>query len=110
MSKRATSSFVRSFLRNCRIAGAVALAAVAFAAAVPNVARAAEEGSNPPPVDTTTNPEALILNTKNPLAIHAGPGKPNVGSIYIPPSPSGKAKNAREGQTQKDTMGAEPDR
>ena len=94
-----------SLLRICSIAGLFALAA-----AVPNFAHAAEDNPNPPPVDTTTNPDAIILNAKNPLAIHAGPGEPNVGSIYIPPSPSGKAKNAREGQTQKSTMGAEPEK
>lgn len=105
MNKRATSSFLRS----CKIVGTAAAVAVAFTVAVPTVTRAAEEGSNPPPVDTTTNPEALILNAKNPLAIHAGPGMPNVGSIYIPPSQSGKAKNAKEGQTQKETMGAAPE-
>ncbi len=100
MSTRATS-----FLRNCSIAALLALAV-----AVPAFARAAEDNPNPPPVDTTTNPDAIILNAKNPLAIHAGPGEPNVGSIYIPPSPSGKAKNAKEGQTQKSTMGAEPEK
>ena len=99
MNTRATS-----FLRNCSIAALFALGA-----AVPGIAGAAEDNPNPPPVDTTTNPDAIILNAKNPLAIHAGPGEPNVGSIYIPPSPSGKAKNAKEGQTQKSTMGAEPE-
>lgn len=104
MSKRTTS-----ILRTCTLASALTLHAIAFATAVPTVAAAAGESANPPPVDTTTNPEAVILNVKNPLAVHAGPGKPNVGSIYIPPSPSGKAKSAREGQTQGNTMGAEPE-
>jgi len=81
--------------------------AAALAIAMPGVARAAEEGAAPTPVDTSTNPQALILNARNPLAVHAGPGEPNVGSIYIPPTPSGKEKKAREGQTQDKVMGAE---
>jgi hypothetical protein len=66
-------------------------------------------GGAPPPVDTSTNPDAIILNQRNPLAIHAGPGKPNVGSIFIPPSLSGKdkGKNAKAGQTESKVMGAE---
>ncbi len=91
--------------RTCGIAGAL-VAALALTA--PGTVCAAEEGgSNPPPVDTSTNPHALILNAHNPLAVHAGPGEPNVGSIYIPPTPSGKEKKAREGQTQDKVMGAE---
>lgn len=93
--------------RNCGIAAAL-VAGMALTA-MPSAVRAAEggEGSNPPPVDTTTNPHALILNAHNPLAVHAGPGEPNVGSIYIPPSPSGKEKKAKEGQTQDKVMGAD---
>lgn len=100
MSDERLSSF-----RICGIALVLTLAI-----AMPSGVRAAEDGGNPPPVDTTTNPEAVILNAHNPLAIHAGPGKPNVGSIYIPPSQSGKAKKGREGQTEKSTMGAEPEK
>ncbi len=91
-------------LRTCGIA-----ALIAALGATPG--RAAEEhGGSPPPVDTQTNPDAVILNTKNPLAIHAGPGKPNVGSIYIPPTLSGKdkGKNAKSGQTEQNVMGATP--
>lgn len=98
MRTKALSSF-----RNRGIVAAL----LALTLAVAGAAQAAEDSSNPPPVDTTTNPEALILNARNPLAIHAGPGKPNVGSIYIAPSQSGKQKHAKEGQTQKSTMGAE---
>jgi hypothetical protein len=92
--------------RTCGIAAALA---AALAVAVPGVARAAEEGgaNNPTPVDTSTNPHALILNARNPLAVHAGPGEPNVGSVYIPPSQTGKEKKAKEGQTQDKVMGAE---
>lgn len=95
-------------LSSFRICGTVLLLTLAIV--MPNGARAAEDSTNPPPVDTTTNPEALILNAHNPLAIHAGPGKPNVGSIYIAPSQSGKAKKGKEGQTEKSTMGAEPEK
>lgn len=91
------------------MAAAIALAALATTAPVVH----AEEhggGAAPPPVDTSTNPEAVMLNAKNPLAVHAGPGKPNVGSIYIPPSLSGKdkGKNAKSGQTEQNVMGATP--
>ena len=85
----------------------VALAAALLCAA--GSALAGEEGGAPPtPVNTQTNPDALLLNARNPLAIHAGPGKPNVGSAYIPPSVSGKEKKAKAGETEKKVMGAEP--
>ena len=90
--------------RTCGMAGALA---AALALTVPGVCAAEEGGASPPPVDTSTNPKALILNARNPLAVHAGPGEPNVGSIYIPPTPSGKEKKAKEGQTQDKVMGAE---
>ncbi|HTP82682.1 MAG TPA: hypothetical protein VMQ11_07055 [Alphaproteobacteria bacterium] len=90
--------------RTCGIAGAVV---ATLALTLPRVVCAAEEGGSPTPVDTSTNPKALILNARNPLAVHAGPGEPNVGSIYIPPTPSGKEKKAKEGQTQDKVMGAE---
>jgi hypothetical protein len=98
---------MRATFRTCGIAAAL-IAALAVAA--PGAARAAEGGEgggSPTPVDTSTNPHALILNARNPLAVHAGPGEPNVGSIYIPPTPSGKEKKAKEGQTQDKVMGAE---
>ena len=98
----------REPFRTRGIAGA-AVFAVAATIGFANLARAGEDNPNPPPVDTTTNPDAVILNAKNPLMINAGPGEPNVGSIYMPPSPSGKSKNAREGQTQSHAMGAETD-
>jgi|GEM_PF-2876290 len=65
---------------------------------------------SPPPVNTQDHPDALILNARNPLVIHAGPGKPNVGVVYIPPSLSGKAKdkNQKAGQTEQQVMGATP--
>lgn len=91
--------------RTCGMAGALG---AALALTVPGAVRAAEEGnSNPTPVDTSTNPHAVILNARNPLAVHAGPGEPNVGSVYIPPTPSGKEKKAKEGQTQDKVMGAD---
>jgi len=68
-----------------------------------------EGGGAPPPVDTSTNPEAIALNAKNPLAIHAGPGKPNVGSIYLAPSLSGKDKGKKSGQTEEKVMGGAPE-
>lgn len=92
--------------RTCGITAALVVGLAMTA--LPGTARAAEEGGGPPnPVDTTTNPHAVILNAHNPLAIHAGPGEPNVGSIYIPPTPSGKEKKAKEGQTQDKVMGAD---
>lgn len=72
-------------------------------------ASAADGGSGaaaPPPVNTNLNPEAVTLNLKNPLAVHAGPGKPNVGNVYLPPSLSGKDKKAKSGQTEDKVMGA----
>ena len=93
----------------------MAIVAAAMVVAVSPASRAEEHGGGgggaPPPVDTSTNPESIALNAKNPLAIHAGPGKPNVGSIYIPPSLSGKdkGKNAKSGQTEQNVMGATPE-
>jgi hypothetical protein len=63
-------------------------------------------GAAPPPVNTNLNPDAVTLNLKNPLAVHAGPGKPNVGTVYLPPSMSGKDKKAKSGQTEDKVMGA----
>jgi hypothetical protein len=98
----------RGPFRRRGIAGVLAFAAAATIGAS-NLARAGEDKPNPPPVDTTTNPDAVILNAKNQLMINAGPGEPNVGSIYMPPSPSGKSKKGREGQTQSHDMGAATD-
>jgi hypothetical protein len=104
----------RAVLRSCGIA--VALAVVQFAAiGLTTTAVRAEEhggggGNSPPPVDTTTNPEATSLNLRNPYAIHAGPGKPNVGSIYLPPTLSGKDKGKnKSGQTEQNVMGGAPE-
>jgi hypothetical protein len=67
-------------------------------------------GAAPAPVNTTDHPDALILNAKNPLAIHAGPGKPNVGHVFVPPTLSGKdkGKGQKAGQTEQTVMGAAP--
>jgi hypothetical protein len=91
-----------------------ALAVFALAASVPGLALAQEAAppppGSPPPVNTQDHPDSLLLNAKNPLAIHAGPGKPNVGVVYIPPSLSGKAKDKgqKAGQTEQQVMGATP--
>jgi len=90
----------------CLVAALLGVAVLAVAPAM-----AAEHGGDsgaPPPVNTNLNPEAVTLNLKNPLAIHAGPGKPNVGSVYLPPSVSGKDKKAKSGQTEEKVMGATP--
>ncbi|HEX9462363.1 MAG TPA: hypothetical protein VGB82_07170 [Alphaproteobacteria bacterium] len=95
-----------SVLRSCGM-----IVATALVATLPAGAWAQEHGNSaPPPVDTQTNPDAVLLNARNPLAVHAGPGKPNVGSIYMPPTLSGKdkGKNAKAGQTESKVMGAEP--
>lgn len=65
---------------------------------------------SPPPVNTQDHPDAILLNVKNPLAVHAGPGKPNVGVVYIPPTLSGKAKDkgGKAGQTEQQVMGTTP--
>jgi len=65
---------------------------------------------SPPPVNTQDHPDALILNTKNPLAVHAGPGKPNVGAVFIPPTLSGKdkGKGQKAGATEQAVMGTAP--
>jgi hypothetical protein len=65
---------------------------------------------SPPPVNTQDHPDALILNVKNPLAVHAGPGKPNVGAVFIPPTLSGKdkGKGQKAGATEQQVMGATP--
>lgn len=99
-------------VRKCGMVSAVAIVSMIFAiAASPASAAEDHEGSAPPPVDTSTNPDAVLLNARNPLAIHAGPGKPNVGSIYMPPSLSGKdkGKNAKSGQTEQNVMGGTPE-
>jgi hypothetical protein len=71
---------------------------------------AAPPPGSPPPVNTNDHPDALILNTKNPLVIHAGPGKPNVGAIFIPPTLSGKdkGKGQKAGATEQAVMGTAP--
>jgi hypothetical protein len=81
------------------------VAGPAFAADPPPGGDASAAGAPgaPPPVNTNTHPEALILNVRNPLAVHAGPGKPNVGTVYIPPTLSGKDKTKG-----KDAGGAPP--
>ncbi|MBI3707078.1 MAG: hypothetical protein HY246_05295 [Proteobacteria bacterium] len=33
-----------------------------------------------------TNPAAVAFNRRNNQAVHAGPGAPIVGSVYVPPS------------------------
>jgi hypothetical protein len=76
------------------------------AIAVSSASAADGGGAAPPPVNTNLNPEAVTLNLKNPLAVHAGPGKPNVGNVYLPPSLSGKDKKAKSGQTEDKVMGA----
>jgi len=65
------------------------------------------EGGNPSG-NPNLNPDAVLLNARNPLAVHAGPGKPNVGSVYLPPSLSGKDKKAKSGQTEQKVMGEKP--
>jgi hypothetical protein len=84
-------------------------------AALLGTAHAADEQhapppGSPPPVNTQDHPDALILNVKNPLAIHAGPGKPNVGAVFIPPTLSGKdkGKGQKAGATEQQVMGATP--
>jgi hypothetical protein len=86
----------------------LSLPATAFAADAPP-AGSPPPGS-PPPVNTQDHPDALVLNVKNPLAIHAGPGKPNVGVVYIPPTLSGKdkGKGQKAGATEQQVMGATP--
>jgi hypothetical protein len=85
--------------------GAVLLPAIAPAQEPP-----APPPGSPPPVNTQDHPDALLLNTKNPLVIHAGPGKPNIGVVYIPPTLSGKAKDKgqKAGQTEQQVMGTTP--
>ena len=89
---------------------ALALAGVVLAAPASAQAPPAPPPGSPPPVNTQDHPDALILNVKNPLAVHAGPGKPNVGAVYIPPSLFGKAKDKgqKAGQTEQTVMGATP--
>ena len=92
--------------------GIAALATLAMLLAGPAAAQSeppAPPGS-PPPVNTQDHPDALILNKKNMLAVHAGPGKPNVGAVYIPPTLSGKAKDKgqKAGATEQQVMGATP--
>lgn len=92
------------------VAFAVAAALVASAPvfAAEHGGGGGEGGAPPPAVNSNTNPEALMLNARNPLAIHAGPGKPNVGAVYIPPSMSGKDKKGKAGQTGENVMGGAP--
>src|SRR5258708_38129361 len=95
-----------SVLRSCGM-----IVATALVATLPAGAWAQEHGNSaPPPVDTQTNPDAVLLNARNPLAAHAGPGHPNHRSRYIPPTLSGKDKgtNANAGQTESKDMGAAP--
>ncbi len=91
-----------------RLSGLVALALVSASGVA--VAQDAAAPGAPPPVNTNDHPDALILNTKNPLVIHAGPGKPNVGAIFIPPTLSGKdkGKGQKAGATEQAVMGTAP--
>lgn len=79
-------------------------------AADPAAPIATPPGAAPAPVNTNDHPDALILNTRNPLVIHAGPGKPNVGHVFVPPSLFGKdkGKGQKAGQTEQTVMGATP--
>lgn len=67
-------------------------------------------GGAPTPVNTNDHPDALLLNKKNPLVLHSGPGKPNVGHVYVAPSLFGKdkGKGQKAGQTEQTVMGAAP--
>src|SRR4051812_26552922 len=97
--------------RSCRaraFAVAVAACASAFARPVLAAEHGGGGGSRAAPVDNQLHPHAVILHTRNPLAVHAGPGKPNVGTVYLPPSLSGKDKKAKSGQTEQKVMGATP--
>ena len=97
-----------------RLAGAILALALVSASGSAGAQNAPPAGSpppgSPPPVNTQDHPDALILNTKNPLAVHAGPGKPNVGAVFIPPSLSGKdkGKGQKAGQTEQQVMGTAP--
>lgn len=96
--------------RGARRLGALALVAGLLASPAWAQNEPAPPPGSPPPVNTQDHPDALILNKKNPLAVHAGPGKPNVGVVYIPPTLSGKAKdkNQKAGTTEQQVMGTTP--
>jgi hypothetical protein len=102
-----TASFIRRML-TVAVLGTVLCAGGVRAAEHGGSGGGQGEGGAPPPVNTNLHPDAVILNARNPLAIHAGPGKPNVGSVYLPPSTSGKDKKAKSGQTEEKVMGATP--
>ncbi len=90
-----------------------AAALLAFGLGAESSAQSAADApppGSPPPVNTNDHPDALILNQKNSLAVHAGPGKPNVGAVFIPPTLSGKdkGKGQKAGATEQSVMGATP--
>jgi hypothetical protein len=97
-------------IRSCVIImSAATLSLTAQFALAADAPPAGGDANSPPPVNTNTHPDALILNARNPLAIHAGPGKPNVGTIYIPPTLSGKDKGKnKSGATEQSVMGTAP--
>jgi hypothetical protein len=59
------------------VAMTLVLASPAYAAGGGDKAKA--------PGAATANPEAAPINQRNPQVIHAGPGKPTVGTVHTPP-------------------------
>ncbi|MFM8678543.1 MAG: hypothetical protein ACKOGH_02845 [Alphaproteobacteria bacterium] len=71
------------------------LALALLGAAAPCVAVAQTTDSQGRTIDST-NPEAKRINQGNPRVIHAGPGKPAVGAIHVPPSQAKKDEKKDE--------------
>jgi hypothetical protein len=47
-----------------------------------------------PKAKAAGNPDANAINQRNPLVIHAGPGKPTVGDKYVPAGEATKGKKS----------------
>lgn len=63
----------------------VLVVAIAISAPSPS-ARAQDAGAGAAGKTDNTHPESRRVNQTNTRAIHAGPGTPAVGSVFVPPA------------------------
>lgn len=65
---------------------AFALVVAVVISAVPPSARAQDAGAGATSKADNTHHESRRVNQTNTRAIHAGPGAPTVGSVFVPPT------------------------